>query len=44
MFSEASLGLNQKPAEVWGRRSVFRVGGKPLLVAELFLPAVERVP
>ena len=23
---------------VWGRRSVFRVGGKPLLVAEMFLP------
>ena len=44
MFSEASLGLKQKPAEVWGRRSVFRVGGKPLLVAELFLPAVEGVP
>ena len=44
MFSEASLGLKQKPAEVWGRRSVFRVGGKPLLVAELFLPAVEGAP
>lgn len=25
---------------VWGRRSVFRVGGKPLLVAEFFLPAL----
>lgn len=23
---------------VWGRRSVFRVGGKPLLVSEYFLP------
>lgn len=44
MFSEASAGLKQKPAQVWGRRSVFRVGGKPLLVAELFLPAIEGVP
>ena len=41
MFSEASSGLKRKPAEVWGRRSVFRVGGKPLLVAELFLLAVK---
>jgi chorismate--pyruvate lyase len=26
-------------AAVWGRRSVFRVHGSPLLVAEFFLPA-----
>ncbi len=44
MFSEAGSGLKRKPAAVWGRRSVFRVGGKPLLVAELFLPAIEGVP
>jgi len=25
---------------VWGRRSVFRVGGKPLMVCEFFLPAL----
>jgi chorismate-pyruvate lyase len=25
-------------ATVWGRRSVFRVAGKPLLVSEYFLP------
>jgi len=25
---------------VWGRRSVFRVAGKPLLVSEYFLPAL----
>lgn len=25
---------------VWGRRSVFKVGGKPLLVSEYFLPAL----
>ncbi|MCK4710635.1 MAG: chorismate lyase [Gammaproteobacteria bacterium] len=25
---------------IWGRRSVFRVGGKPLLVGEYYLPAL----
>ena len=28
---------------VWGRRSVFRVAGKPLLVSEFFLPELTRV-
>jgi chorismate lyase len=29
-------------AEVWGRRSVFRIQGKPLLVAEFYLPRLFR--
>ena len=33
------LGLEELDT-VWGRRSVFRVGGKPLLVSEYFLPAL----
>lgn len=33
------LGLEDQDA-VWGRRSVFRVGGKPLLVSEYFMPAL----
>ena len=33
------LGLGADD-NVWGRRSVFRVGGKPLLVSEYFLPAL----
>ncbi|MBQ0757767.1 MAG: chorismate lyase [Amphritea sp.] len=28
---------------VWARRSVFRLANKPLLVAEVFLPALQRV-
>ena len=31
------LGLDAA-SKVWGRRSVFRVGGKPLLVSEYYLP------
>ena len=27
-------------ASLWGRRSVFRLEGKPLIVAEIFLPAI----
>lgn len=27
---------------IWGRRSVFRVSGKPLLVSEFFLPELLR--
>jgi len=41
MFAEATAGLAVRPDEIWGRRSVFRVGGKPLLVTEVFLPALE---
>jgi len=44
MFAEATGGLSRRPAEIWGRRSVFRVGGKPLLVAEVFLPGIKRAP
>jgi len=28
---------------VWGRRSVFRVAGKPLLVSEYFLPEILKL-
>lgn len=40
LFAAAVQGLQRRPEEVWGRRSVFRLGGKPLLVSEFFLPAV----
>ena len=35
----AGLGLAEDDM-VWGRRSVFKVAGKPLLVSEYFLPAL----
>lgn len=37
LFAAAVRGLKQRPPEIWGRRSVFRLGGKPLLVSEFFL-------
>jgi len=40
LFEDAVQGLADKPQVIWGRRSVFRVGGKPLLVSEIFLPAI----
>ena len=33
--------LDQSPEIIWGRRSVFTISNKPLLVSELFLPVVE---
>ncbi len=44
MFARATEALADAPARIWGRRSIFRVGGKPLLVTEVFLPAVETAP
>lgn len=31
-------------APIWGRRSVFRLRGRPLLVSEIFLPALLQAP
>ena len=36
-------GLAPAGKRLWGRRSVFRVDGKPLLVSEIFLPAFDPV-
>ncbi|MEE9342270.1 MAG: chorismate lyase [Gammaproteobacteria bacterium] len=36
-YEMAASVLKNKPSSLWGRRSVFRVGKKPLLVSELFL-------
>ncbi len=40
MFARATRDLKQRPVQIWGRRSVFRVAGKPLLVSEIFLPGL----
>jgi len=37
LFENAARGLATRPPSVWGRRSLFRLGGKPLLLSEIFL-------
>jgi chorismate--pyruvate lyase len=38
LYADAVRGLRHAPGEIWGRRSVFRLAHKPLLVSEIFLP------
>ena len=39
LYATATRSLQVKPATVWGRRAVFRIAHKPLLVTEGFLPS-----
>lgn len=40
LYRDATQQLGALPEAIWGRRSVFRLGGKPLLVSEFFLPGI----
>ena len=40
LYDSALNCIAQNPGYFWARRSVFRLGKKPLLVAEVFLPEV----
>lgn len=40
LFRTATSELKIAPDSIWGRRSVFYTGGKPLLVNEVFLPSL----
>lgn len=42
MFDWATQGLTPRPTMIWGRRSVFYLREKPLLVSEVFLPRILR--
>ena len=42
LYDHASRLANDKPSEIWGRRSVFYLSDKPLLVNEIFLPAIAK--
>lgn len=44
LYALATQGLPVKPDEIWGRRSVFRVSDRPLLVSEIFLPGIPKAP
>ena len=43
LFSRATQHL-RRADEIWGRRSLFRLAGKPLLVNEIFLPSIPKRP
>jgi len=40
LYHLVTRDLREKPEVIWGRRSLFRLGGKPLLVCEFFLPDI----
>lgn len=44
LFASAAGRLTTLPASIWGRRSVFFLGGRPLLVHEIFLPQLPAWP
>jgi chorismate--pyruvate lyase len=39
LYTAATAHLRQRPGAIWGRRSVFVINRKQLLVSEVFLPA-----
>jgi len=38
LFRDATRHMSWQSGDIWGRRSVFRIADKPLLVSEIFLP------
>jgi chorismate--pyruvate lyase len=40
LYALTAQGLDAPPPAIWGRRTVFRLRGKPLLVSEFFLPGI----
>ncbi len=44
LFALATRGLDLPLEEIWGRRAIFRLSDKPLLVSEVFLPALGSFP
>ena len=40
LYQFITRDLSSKPPSIWGRRSLFRLKGKPLLVCEFFLPDI----
>jgi chorismate lyase len=40
LFAAACGHLDEAPAELWGRRTLFHLSGRTLLVSEIFLPGI----
>jgi len=43
VYARATQSEEVGADQLWGRRSVFRLEDKPLIVAEIFLPAVNQI-
>lgn len=43
LFKRACQRLQTPPASLWARRSLFTLQGQPILVTEVFLPAILRL-
>jgi chorismate--pyruvate lyase len=41
LFAAATATLEDRPDELWGRRTLFYLAGVPLLVNEIFLPNIQ---
>ena len=41
-LARAAFGDSRSSSAVWARRAVYRLGGSPILVQEVFLPDLER--
>ena len=44
LYPAALRHLLEQPQMIWGRRSLFTLSGKPLLVSEIFLPSIPPQP
>jgi len=42
LFIAATGHLDQLPDELWGRRTIFHLAGRPILVNEIFLPDIPQ--
>ncbi len=42
LYEQALQAESSRPEQIWGRRSLFYLGGKVLLVNELFLPTLTK--
>ncbi len=41
LYRRAAAQLKKMPPPLWARRSIFAAGGSPILVSEVFLPAIN---
>jgi len=41
LYCRAAAQLQKSPPSLWARRSIFAVGRSPILVSEVFLPAIH---